>query len=94
MTIKPLRNNVLLSPSEAQAENRIGIIIAAQVSDEAIVVACGPEVKELKLGDRIRYDTQSVRKLDRYLMCREADILCVVESDKQSEYDYKQLIAE
>lgn len=79
MNIKPLRNNILIRPSDAQQENKIGIIIASAVSNEGIVKAVGIDVKELKIGDVVRYDTQSAVKLESYLMCREADVLCVIE---------------
>ncbi len=79
MNIKPLRNNVILRPSEAQQENRIGLIIQSSLDNQGTVVAIGPEVKELKLGDLVRYDTQSSRKLEQYVMCRELDVLCIVE---------------
>ncbi len=77
--IKPLRNNVVLSPTESTQESKIGIIIANAVSNEGRVVAIGPDVKELKLGDVVRYDVASSRKLEQYIMCRELDILCIVE---------------
>lgn len=77
--IRPLRNNVVIRPSEAQQENKIGIIIHNAVSNEGVVVAIGAEVKELKLGDLVRFDSQAAVKLDAYLMCRELDVLCVVE---------------
>lgn len=77
--IKPLRSNVVLSPTEHTQESRIGIIIASQVSNEGKVVAIGSEVKELKIGDVVRFDQQAAVKLDSYLMCREADVLCIVE---------------
>lgn len=79
MIIKPLRSNVVISPTERTQESRIGIIISSSVDNEGRVVAIGPEVKELKLGDVIRYDTSSARKLEQYMMCREADVLCVIE---------------
>ena len=77
--IRPLRNNVVLKPSESQQENRIGIIIASAISNEGVVKAVGPDCKELKIGDVVRYDTDSARKLDSYVMCREQDVLCVIE---------------
>ncbi len=76
--IKPLRTNVLLKPTEATQENKIGIIIASQVSNEAKVVAVGVDVKELRVGDQVRFDQQSAVRMDSYIMCREADVLCVV----------------
>lgn len=77
--IKPLRSNVVLKPTENTQENKIGIIIATSVSNEGRVVAVGQDVKELKLGDIVRFDQQAAVKLDSYLMCREADVLCIVE---------------
>lgn len=77
--IKPLRSNVVLKPTEQTQESRIGIIISSSVSNEAQVVAVGHDVKELKVGDTVRFDSKAAVKLDQYLMCREADVLCVVE---------------
>lgn len=77
--IKPLRNIVVIRPSEAQQENKIGLIIQSQSNNEGRVVALGPECKELKLGDVVRYDSSSVKKIEGYLVCRELDIFCVVE---------------
>lgn len=77
--IKPLRANVLIRPSDKQAESKIGIILASVVSNEGTIVAIGSEVKELKLNDIVRYDRQAAVTLDNYLMCREADVLCVIE---------------
>lgn len=77
--IKPLRNGVLIRPSDAQSETKIGIIIQSAIANEGIVKAIGAEVKELKVNDRVRYDIQSVAKVDSYVLCREADVLCVLE---------------
>ncbi len=77
--IKPLRNGVLIKPSDSQQENKIGIIIQSAVANEGIVKAIGAEVKEVKVGDTVRYDIQSVAKVDSYVLCREADVLCVLE---------------
>ena len=79
MILKPLRTNIVLSPTEHTQENKIGIIIANAVSNEGKVVAVGSEVKELKVGDVVRYDAHSAVKLEQYVMCREADVLCVIE---------------
>ena len=79
MTLKPLRNNVVLLPSDTHQESKLGIIVAANVSNQGVVKALGPECKELKLGDVVRYDVESSRKLDSYVMCREQDVLCVIE---------------
>lgn len=77
--IRPLRNNVLLRASEAPQSSIAGIIIASAISNQAEVIACGQDVKELQPGQVVRYDAASVVKIDSYMMCREADVLCVVE---------------
>ncbi len=77
--LKPLRNGVLIRPTAAQAEHKIGIITLNQTNNEGRVVGVGPEVKELKVGDIVRYDEKSVAKVEGLLLCREADIYCVVE---------------
>lgn len=76
--LKPLRSNVILKPAEDTQESKIGIILAT-TTNVAKVIAVGCECKELKIGDVVRFDQQAVVKLDQYLMCREADVLCVVE---------------
>jgi co-chaperonin GroES (HSP10) len=77
--IKPLRSNVLIRPSDVQQESKIGIIIQSSVSNEGVIKAIGMDVKELKVGETVRYDVQAAVRVDGYLMCREADVLCVVE---------------
>ncbi len=77
--IRPLRSNVLLRASEAPQTSSYGIIITNVGKDEAEVVAIGSEVKEIKIGDVVRYDVASSRKVEQYIMCREADVLCVIE---------------
>lgn len=77
--MKPLRNNVLIKPQEKANESIAGIIIASAVSNQGLVVAVGPECKELKPGDCIRYDEKSCAKIDSLLMCREQDVYCIVE---------------
>ncbi len=81
--LKPLRSNVLLKPIDMQSSSPSGLILANNVINEAVVVAKGMDVKELKVGDVVRYDAGSIVKLDsksvNYVMCREADVLCVVE---------------
>ncbi len=79
MNIKPLRSNVLIKPSDKQSESKIGIIIQSSVSNEGVVMAVGVETKEIKAGDIVRFDRQAAVTLDSYLMCREADVLCIVE---------------
>lgn len=82
MELKPLRNNVLLRVVDAN-QHRSGLIIASQASNEADVIAVGNDVKELKVGDTVRFDKGSAVPLEcsglSYLMCRELDVLCVVE---------------
>lgn len=79
MNLKPLRSNVLIKPTEVQ-ENRIGLIIQS-ISNEGIIKGVGIDVKELKIGDVVRFDRQTAVTLDSYLLCREADVLCVIEDN-------------
>ena len=77
--MRMLRSNVLLKPS-TQKEHVSGLIITTQAaSNEGTVLGIGPDVKELAVGDKVKYDPNSVVKLDDLLMCREADVLCVIE---------------
>lgn len=77
--IKPLRSNVLMKSREQAQSTIAGLIISSNVSNEAEIVAVGSETKELHVGDKVRFDSSSTVKIDDLLMCREADILCIIE---------------
>lgn len=79
MNLRPLRTNIVLQVSEQAVESKIGLIIADSVQNQGIVVAIGKSCKEIKLGDKIRFDPNSAVSLDNYKMCREEDVLCVIE---------------
>ena len=81
MNLKPLRSGVLLKATEAPESSIAGLIIASAISNQATVIAVGPDVKELKVNDIVRYDVQAAVKLESYLLCREADVLCVIEDN-------------
>lgn len=77
--LRPLRNGVLLRASEAPQSSISGIILTNSISNQATVISVGPEVKELKVGDVVKYDEKSVAKVEGLLLCREFDVFCVVE---------------
>lgn len=85
--IKPLADRVLIKPIEHTTETSFGLILNNGVTNEGIVVAIGSGVKDVALGDVVRYTNAG--KLDAYLLCREADVLCVVTPDATKHIDIK-----
>ena len=77
--LKPLHDRVLIMPIEHQTETSFGLIVSNGVTNEGRVIAVGLNVKDVKAGDTVRY-SNAVR-MDSYLLCRELDVLCVVEAD-------------
>ena len=78
MAIRPLRNNVLIKPN-AEPQSASGLILSTTVSNEGTIVAVGPLVAELHVGDKVRFDKSSTVNMEGLLYCREADVLCVIE---------------
>ena len=94
MNIRPLADNVVLKPVEAQETTKSGIVLASTVKEKpqiAVVVAVGPggtvDGKEVKMyvnvGDKVvvaKYSGTEI-KLDsqEYTIIRQSEILAVVE---------------
>ena len=85
-TIRPLINRVVVEPLKAAEKTTSGLYIpdAAQtVPQEAMVIAVGPDVSDLKVGDRVIYSQYGGTKLDydgkSYIVLDDKDIICVVE---------------
>lgn len=94
MNIRPLADNVVLKPVEAQETTKSGIVLASTVKEKpqiAEVVAVGPggtvDGKEVKMyvnvGDKVvvaKYSGTEI-KLDsqEYTIIRQSEILAVVE---------------
>lgn len=83
--IKPLADRVVAVREEAKTKTASGIYLPDTAKEKpayATVEAVGPEVKEIKNGDRIVYKdyTTTELKIDgvEYLIVREEDVLATV----------------
>lgn len=88
ITETPLDNRIILLEDAAPEVRESGIILAGQAGGVVIaggvkpytgtVLAVGPEVKGLKVMDKVRYSQRGGEKiiidLEEYLMVRETDI--------------------
>ncbi|MCA9340802.1 MAG: co-chaperone GroES, partial [Candidatus Saccharibacteria bacterium] len=82
---KPLADRVVAVREEAKTKTASGIYLPDTAKEKpayATVEAVGPEVKEIKNGDRIVYKdyTTTELKIDgvEYLIVREEDVLATV----------------
>jgi chaperonin GroES len=84
-SITPLSDRVVAQREEASAKTASGLYLPDNAKEEpkvARVVAVGPDVKDIKKGDRIlfkEYSTTEV-KIDReeYLIVKAEDVLATV----------------
>lgn len=83
--IKPLADRVVAVREEAQAKTASGIYLPDTAKEKpviAVVKAIGPDVKSLKLGDKIIYREYSTTdlKIDgkEYLIIKEEDVLATL----------------
>ena len=56
MKLKPMADNILLKATEAEETTSFGIILATTNKEKPAiyeVVSAGPEVKEIKAGDKV-----------------------------------------
>jgi chaperonin GroES len=87
MAIKPLRDKVLVKESELQTTTESGIIVNSGTSNDTrsgIVIAVGPDCKEVKEGDVVYLDWRKcqVTKQDGDMVgvIDEKEIIAVVEN--------------
>jgi co-chaperonin GroES (HSP10) len=61
MKIKLLSDRILVKPNAIEERNSFGIILPENQKnrDESVIVAIGPKVKELKVGDTVRKFTST-----------------------------------
>lgn len=84
MQLKPLQDRVVAKKEEPQTTTKSGILLgeAKEAPSYAVVESVGPEVKNVKKGDKIIYKQYSTTevKLDEvdYIILKEEDILAVV----------------
>ena len=83
--IKPLADRVVAVREVAATKTASGIYLPDNAKEKptmAVVKAIGPDVKEIKLGDKIVYKEYSVTELKidgtEYLIVKEDDVLATV----------------
>jgi chaperonin GroES len=84
--MKPLHNNVLIAELKQDKTTESGIILAGEAkerSQQALVMAVGPEVTQVKLHDKVIPDWSKgrVTKIGELqgVVIKEEDILCIIE---------------
>lgn len=84
-TLKPLGDYVVAQAEEAQTKTASGLYLpekSAEKPKTAVVVAVGPDAKEVKVGDTIVYKTYSTTevKVDKqdFILVKQEDILAIV----------------
>ena len=84
MALKPLKDRIVAVQEKPQEMTKSGILLgeAKEKPAYAVVESVGPEVKEIKKGDRIIYEEYStteikVEKTD-YIILKEEDVLATL----------------
>jgi chaperonin GroES len=84
-SIKPLADRVVAVREEALAKTASGLYLPDNAKEKPVVakvVAIGPDVKSLKIGDRIVYKEYSTTDLkvnsEEYLIVKEEDVLATI----------------
>ena len=83
--ITPLADRVVAVREEAKTQTASGIYLPENAKEKSVLVeikAVGPEVKELKVGDKIVYKDYSSTELKidgvEYIVIKEEDVLAKV----------------
>lgn len=83
--IQPLADYVVAEAEEAESKTASGLYLPDNAKEKpktAKVVAVGPEVKQVKVGDRIIYKSYSTTDVkvgkDEYMLVKEEDVLATV----------------
>lgn len=83
--IKPLADRVVAVREEAKTKTASGIYLPDNAKEKpvvAVVKAVGPDVKDIKVGDRIVYKEYSTTELTiekvEYLIVKAEDVLATV----------------
>lgn len=83
--IKPLADRVVAVKEQAQTKTAAGLYLpdsAKEKSSVAVVKAAGPDVKDIKPGDRIVYKEYSTTELKidgtEYLIVKAEDVLATL----------------
>ena len=84
MSIKPLADRVVAKKDAAVDKTASGILLGTseEKSNTAVVESIGPDVKNVKTGDRIIYREYSATEVkvknEEYLIVKEEDILATI----------------
>lgn len=85
MQLKPLQDRVVALKEEPQKMTKSGILLgdAKESPSYAVVESVGPEVKNVKAGDKIVYKQYSTTDVEidggkKYIILKEEDVLAVV----------------
>ena len=84
MALKPLKDKIVAAKEKPQEKTASGILLgdAKEKPAYAVVESVGPEVKEVKKGDKIVYKEYSTTeiKIDEkeYIILKEEDILATL----------------
>ena len=84
--LKPLSDHVILSYIKEEEKTASGIILTTEVKDKQSmgkVVAIGPKVEDIKVDDKVVYQSYSGTKTkfndEEYLIIKAEDILAIYE---------------
>lgn len=84
-SIKPLADRLVAVREEAESKTASGLYLPDAAKEKSVVAkvtAVGPEVKEVKVGDRIVYAEYKATELktngQEFLVVKEEDVLAVL----------------
>ncbi len=89
MDLKTFGNKVIVKVQEAETQTQAGIFIpdtAREKPNEGTVVAIGPDVNEVKVGDTVifpKYSTRIEREEGEYVVLKEEDIDAAITGKEQ-----------
>ena len=85
LNVNPLGDYVVAQAEEAQKKTASGLYLPGNAQEKpktAKVVAVGPQVKQVKVGDRIIYKSYSHTEVkvgtEDYILVKEEDVLATV----------------
>ncbi len=85
MQLKPLGDRVVAKKEEPQTMTKSGILLgdAKEKPSYAVVEAVGPDVKDVKKGDKIVYKQYSTTEVEldeqEYIILKAEDVLAVLQ---------------
>lgn len=84
MSLKPLKDRIVAKIEKPLEKTASGILLgeAKEKPDYAVVESVGPEVKEIKKGDKIIYKEYSATEVkvdeEKYIILKEEDVLATL----------------